>query len=796
MSSIVVSSTSELQQAYATLSNEPGGGEILIASGADNIAIQLSGGGTEPVSISSADADNPSTITQLSVVNAENVSVSNLELNSGDLGRGLDTYNPAENDFFISGSSNISIDNMTFTGQGEGIYDPSNPTAEFGSIRYSEDVTFTNSTVQNYFHGLFLYESKGLTIDDNEWTEMQGDGIRMEGVQQVSISGNHMHSFFGSPNAINHDDMIQMWTVNTQTISSDIEIIGNIFNSAGAAGSQTILIQNEREQDNPDGWYQNITISDNVIYNSHVHGIRVSGVDGLDVSDNTLLWNTDSGLIQSGPDDLQSLSPRIEVYAATDAFVTNNITGGVSVSGGAVATDNHIVDYEDPTDPNYIGNNFTNAQTNGDADLRDLSLLEGSAFVGAGADMSQPGVAIGPDMAVMEMSEGDGDVWERVFSADLSTAGNADSDYVWTFSDGTTLVGETVTHQFTSDGLQEVTLSVMENGQLVDSIMRDVMLENRTYLEFDFAESLSEISGNDISYWGLDDNNHASDGYMIGGDEKVFINRSNEDIHGLDKFHMEIDLALDSVGAEGHFVHLHGSMKAWVSESGRVNFELVTDEGTFRVNTGDVVISDTGMHNIGFTYDAEAGTLGISLNGEAIAETEASGTTTHSQAQHLILGYGHGDSLEATIGGFYLGYDEDRDGSLLEPSSQDNQEPPAPEPDPVVPPVEEPADPTAGTPEDTSSQEPEDETVTATEETEITNIWDLIWQLIKVLLDGDTGTRAETVEEVVNQHAAEDAEADNAQAYCVLPRSSEPYGRELTALEKDEDEEPLDGVLI
>lgn len=793
MSSIVVSSTSELQEAYATLSNEPGGGEILIASGAENIAIQLSGGGSEPVSISSADADNPSTITQLSVVNAENVSISNLELNSGDLGRGLDTYDPAEYDLFVSGSSNISVDNMTFTGQAEGIYDPNDPTASLGSIRYSEDVTFTNSTVQNYFHGLFLYESSDLTIDDNEWTEMQGDGIRMEGVQQVSISGNHMHSFLGSPNDVNHDDMIQMWTVNTQTISSDIEIIGNIFNSAGAAGSQTILIQNERDQENPEGWYQNITISDNIIYNSHLHGIRVSGVDGLDVSDNTLLWNLDSGLIQSGPDDLQSLSPRIEVYAASDAFVTNNITGAVSVSGGAVATDNHIVDYEDPTDPNYIGNNFTNALTNGYADLRDLALLEDSAFVGAGAEMSQPGVAIGPDMAVMAMSESDGDVWERVFSADLSTAGNSNSDYVWTFSDGTTLVGETVTHQFTSDGMQSVTLSVMENGQVVDSIIRDVMLENRTYLEFDFAESLSETSGNDISYWGLEEDNLAADGYMIGGDDKVYINRSNEDIHGLDKFHMEIDLALDSVGQGGYFVHLHGSLKAWVSDSGKVNFELITDEGKFTVNTGDVVISDTDMHNIGITYDSGAGTLGISLDGEAIAETEASGTTTHAQEQHLILGYDHGDSLEATIGSFYLGYNEDRDGSLLEPSSQDDQEVPASENDPVVLPVE---DPTVDVSEETTGQELEDETVTATEETEVTNIWDLIWQLIKVLLEGDTGTRAETVEALVNQHAANEEEPDNVQAYCVLPRSSEAYGRELNAFEEDEEEEPLEGLLI
>jgi len=663
---IFVSTTQELRESYELLSQMEGGGEIVIESGAVGVEIYLVNGGDQPVTIRSEDPENPTTVTQIHIRDADNIEIRDMHLDSTGLDRGIGTYDPAQNDLYIKGADNIVLDNVHFSGQAEGIYDPANPTEELGSIRYSSNVSITNGSISDYFHGLFLYESSGLTIENNEIFQLQGDGIRMEGVQDVRIASNNMHSFYGSPNAYNHDDMIQMWTVNTQTVSRDIEIVDNIFNSSDAAGSQTILIQNEREQDNPENWYQNITIANNVIYNSHTHGIRVSGVNGVEISDNTVLWNTDSGLIQTGPDDTQSLSPTIQVYAASNAIVTGNIAGGLSLQSGVVSFDNVIVNYVDPDHPNYIDNHFVNASTSGTADLRDLSLREDSSWLGLGSSHSQPDAAIADDQAVMQVSQGENDLWEQTFSADMSTVEGDNVAYVWTFEDGTVLSGQDISHQFHAYGEQEVTLEVFRDGELVDTITRSMEIDNRNYVDFDFTQGPRDMSGNDLNYWGIKAENMSPEGYQIGGSERFFIGRDNEEIHGLDHFALDMELALDSAGQQGTFFHLHGSMQASIDANGEMHFILDTDDGSFRIRSGDVRIQDAEMHRFTVSYDADARSLQMFIDGEQVSEIEASGSTTSYQAQNLVIGYAHGSSLNATIGSIYLGYDENREGPVPE----------------------------------------------------------------------------------------------------------------------------------
>lgn len=658
MQTIIVSSTAELKAAYEFLSVEPGGGEILLASGSQDMSIrltqyQLQANGDEPVTIRSEDPENPVTVSQIRLDGVNNVHIRDVDVDSEGV-----PHAPGEHDLNIGGSESITLENVHFNGSAEGVFDPANPTKSFGTIRNSSDVTISDSSISNYFQGVFLRDSSGVIIEGTEFSGMQGDGIRMEGVQDIRIANNEFHSFQGSPYANNHDDMIQMWTVNTQIISRDIEITGNFFDSSNGFGTQTILIQNERDGGNPERWYENITISDNVIYNSHVHALRVSGVNGVTIENNTVLWNDDSGVVMTGADDTQSTMPRIEVNTASDITITGNIVGAISAPQGVDVSDNYIVTYVNASDPSYFGNHFINATTDGMLDLRDLALLPDSPWVGAGAAASQPGVALQDDTAVMRMGEGD-DIWDVTLDASLSTV-SGDAEYVWSFDDGTTLNGATVTHSFAHYGEQNVTLEIYRGGTLVDEITRLIDVPNRDVFEFDFQSGLEETSGTGLSYQALDPNRLAEEGYLIGGSARIDISRSNEELHNLDQFGFEIDLSLASPHAAGSFVYLHGAINGQILADGTVRFTLRTNEGEFRVESDSGAIADLESHQISVLYDGPNNMLELRIDGSSVDIGEASGTTAPVTFHGMTVGHPWGQGVSAVVEGVYFGHDLER----------------------------------------------------------------------------------------------------------------------------------------
>ena len=105
---------------------------------------------------------------------------------------------------------------------------------------------FDNNYVAGYSTGLNVWETIGVTISDNEITEMQADGLRFAGVQDVLISGNYIYDFYGSTYEYNHDDMIQFWTTNTNLLTKNVVITDNVLMSGDGVATQSIFFGNEQ----------------------------------------------------------------------------------------------------------------------------------------------------------------------------------------------------------------------------------------------------------------------------------------------------------------------------------------------------------------------------------------------------------------------------------------------------------------------------------------------------------------------------------------------------------------------
>ena len=396
---ITVASYSELQDAYEQLSSLPDGGTILLDSDGGPYWVNLDRlpEPHNPVTIKSSDPDNPAQVSQINIREVDNIRVENVIVDSTHL------ENRAEHsdDVQIRSAENIEIVDSVFRHDADGFLDRGEePSETLGYIKGCENVVFSGNTVSGYYHGLSVLETDGALISDNEFTEMEGDGLRFGGVQNVEILDNHFHDFYGANHQVTHTDMIQFWGANTYSLTENVTISGNILDSGEGAATQGIFIRNEKiwqpgETGRP---YQNFTITDNVIYNGHLHAIHVADVNGLDVSNNTILWNEDSTMTFADGAPV-NMVPAIRVKNVFNSEVTDNISPQYILSSNTDTSGNKTINYNNPEAWNYAGNHFVDPFAGADAELSDLTLLPDSGWINDGAGSSLSGVMPDPSPA-------------------------------------------------------------------------------------------------------------------------------------------------------------------------------------------------------------------------------------------------------------------------------------------------------------------------------------------------------------------------------------------------------------
>ena len=161
-------------------------------------------------------------------------------------------------------------------------------------VKNSEFVTLENSEIFNFKMASVLQGNDNLIIKDNDIHSIRSDGLHISGANDMLIEGNHIHDFNRAPGSSDHSDMIQFTTGNHTSPTTDITIRGNFLNSGSGDLTQSLFMRNGAVDSQGGGsamYYRNIVIEDNVIHNSHTHGITLGeAVDSI-VRNNTLLQN-------------------------------------------------------------------------------------------------------------------------------------------------------------------------------------------------------------------------------------------------------------------------------------------------------------------------------------------------------------------------------------------------------------------------------------------------------------------------------------------------------------------------
>lgn len=668
---IVATTTAELDAALATL-HAGGGGTILLDGTAGPFQLVAQDLDQEaPILIRALDPANPPLIEKIDLQNSSFVTVTEARIDRSGI-----LPDEAENswDITVSDSHDIEIVGNRMQGTADG-YLSAETDAGAGSslalIRDSAQVTFAGNQINDYYHGVTFREVSDSTFTLNEVSGIQGDGFRGVGLQNVQITDNYMHDFHGSTQDLNHSDMIQIWTSGAESVTSDLTIRGNILDAGTGAATQSILIGNTvAGQAGPaNEMPRNIVITENVIHNGAANGIRASYVDGLQIGNNTLLWNTAAGTQQSAGEQVISRAPGITVIGTRNAEVSDNVTSRVSVDGARQEGGNFILDYTDRNDPNYVHKHVNNLSGHGDLDLRDLGFQADSPANGHyGSPLSWRGAADTPE-AVITTDESFANRQAQVLSASESlVAGDPDqAQYTWTFDDGTQLSGQNVIAVFAASGTYGVTLQVTSENGVSDKINRLVTVRSNDIIALDFNDGVRDVSDADaaFSYHGWDKSvlvdGADGQGFRLTGSTLIQVDRANDQLFGLDSFSLELDFKPGSLREYGTLMRLPGAMELFITASGALRFRLTTDQGEFEVRSGDGAMKTTDWTAIGVSYDDARGLLQLYIDDQLVAEAAAGGTTDSSGHYHLYIGNPWSESVRGVIDNFEMTA-EPRDG--------------------------------------------------------------------------------------------------------------------------------------
>jgi parallel beta-helix repeat protein len=613
---IRVTNATELMQALAAAQ---GGETIVLAAGNYGDVVLRSTAQTNlefgtPVTIISADPDDPAVFSGMDVYGAKNLTIDAVVFD----------YTFATGDkifdrpFHFATCENLTVRNSRIDGDvAKGISEVEDGFA-FGMgvvVRDSAGVTFENNEISNFWRGLTVQNCHDILVRGNDVHSMRSDGMNFIDVQRITIEENHIHDFRGMDNWIDHRDFIQFWTNGTSQASTDIVIRGNILDIGEGDFTQSIFMRNEEVDLGRAGaemFYRNVLIEGNVIINGHSHGITVGETAGLTIRNNTVLH--DDGSRPDGVDGTVEI-PRINVATtSTGVVITQNLTSGISGYTNQPTwniSDNGIVQDQNPTAPGYYGDVFIASSMQQHAFI----LLPGSVFdeAGIGAPASQPE----NDLALVRFHvngvEGDGA--SRVFDARFGAPEG--TTFRWTFGDGSTAEGPLLKHSFTGGGVYDVILTVtLPDGTEAAATFTvavagpDVLRLSAggDFVAYDNGRIVADMQGG------------TTEGLQLGatGTTATVGRQHVVDIVQTDEVAIDLTLKADATGAAGEVFRIHGSLIATVTAAGELSVAATGGDGRgVTVVTQGANLGDMGAHDIAIRL--EGGLLTVSVDGEPAA---------------------------------------------------------------------------------------------------------------------------------------------------------------------------------
>jgi hypothetical protein len=344
------------------------GGTLLLESGDySRVLIEGDWSAGAPLVLRSADPANPARIGELMVIYTRNVGFEQLVFDYRFAAGNPDYYRP----FQIRDSQGVTLRACLIDGDlaGPGADVAQGYATGFGlSIRASREVRVLNNEIRRFGRGLYCDDVRSLLVQGNDLHSMRSDGMNCVAVQDVAIEANHIHDFVRDIDGTDHADMIQFWTNRAVGPTQNIRIRANLLNAGHGGWTQSIFMRNEMVDTGQAGremYYRNIEVSNNVILNAHLHGVMVGEVEGLIISNNTMVRNA-SALGQTDPPPPSPLwEPQIRVNpVAEDVVIARNVTAGIMGHEGQSdwrVRDNLIVQDRGWMEPGFYSTVFDTA---------------------------------------------------------------------------------------------------------------------------------------------------------------------------------------------------------------------------------------------------------------------------------------------------------------------------------------------------------------------------------------------------------------------------------------------------
>ena len=207
-----------------------------------------------------------------------------------------------------------------------------------GDEDYSRNIAIENSEITELGSGIILDGAEEVSIQGNAIYKIREDGIRGRDHDSTEIIENYFTEFrpwradINNPNGNDeHGDMIQYWTDPVGTGISDFTIKGNIFFDASSTFSDNDedlehvqVIQGSEslgaKVPNDGNDFTNFIIEDNLIYGGQRNAIKIHGVNGGSIKNNTLIPNAEV------PDKNQFV-PLISIHGwSTDLDISENVS--------------------------------------------------------------------------------------------------------------------------------------------------------------------------------------------------------------------------------------------------------------------------------------------------------------------------------------------------------------------------------------------------------------------------------------------------------------------------------------
>lgn len=666
---IVVTNDAELAAALDELSAASGGTILLDGTGGPYmISAKGIGSADAPILLAPVDSGRPPHVQQIDLFDASHITITGMHIDSAAID---ETREEWHHDINVRDSDTIEIIDNTMISDANGYLETAD-SAEVGEngvmLRDSTNITFSHNSMQDYNFGVIYLEVSGLRITHNDISGIQGDGLRGGGIEDAVISYNHLHDFYGSAQTVNHTDMIQIWGTNAKILTNNVEISHNILDSGAGAATQGIFIRNENVANT--GNFQNISIHDNIVHNGMPQGIGANNVDGLSIEDNTLLWNTSATTQADAGDEFHTEPPRIIIRDSSEPALSGNVSNSITIDNVAPETgyDNYTLDYVDPNSEAYVAKHVINLSGNGDIALTDLSFAPDSPLFGIyGAERSSLLQESNETIVILKPVDLAGNRLGVGLSAEYSLVEgqgvNPENAVVrWLFEDGTVREGVYVEHTFDSAGTQGVTLEItsLATGSVTQTT-RNVTVDSTDNLDLlitadgvsDASVWQGEITIEDPKGTAFVETDRGS-GFAVEDGTRLVFTRENDQIYNLDTFDFQMMFRPDAKMPGGSLLNLHMTLDMYIQTDGSVEVTLYTDEGKFVISSKSGVLQPDTWAEIGLRYDGPANQFVLSVNGEVVAEGDASGTTPAETYHSLVIGAPFGDSAQGVVSAFSM----------------------------------------------------------------------------------------------------------------------------------------------